>query len=549
MLESLTVENYALIEQLEIVLSPELNIITGETGAGKSILLGALGLLMGGKNDGAATRDNTKSCVVEGQFMIGGLGLKPLFEEQDWEYEEAVTIRRVITASGKSRSFVGDIPVSLNELKLLSNKLIDIHSQHQNQILSSEEFRIHALDLMYDGSQELLSKYSGEYKQLIALRSELRRVEEIAASAKRDQEWLTHQVEELTVANLRLGEAEEAEAELKILENAEQINQILSTFLQRMDGDDEGGVLLALRNSQRELQQISRDYPAAAEYADRVGSVLAELKDMNSSIGDECEHIESDPERLDKLTARLDTIYSLCQKHRAADLTELITIRDRYTEQLSTILGSDEQITALQKRISQCEDNTLKIASDISRKRRKAVPLFERGIMQILTRLGMEQARFTVEVSGSKDLRESGNNMVDFLFSSVAGKSPQPLEKIASGGEISRVMLALKAMVSQRMELPTIIFDEIDTGVSGRIADAMGEIICELSQTMQVIDITHLPQVASKGDSHFVVFKDGGHTNISKLSEEQRIEHIAMMISGSKITPAAIEQAKILLEK
>ncbi len=547
MLESLTVENYALIDRLEMSLSGELNIITGETGAGKSILLGALGLLLGGKNDGTATKDNTKSCIVEGIFSIGGLGLKPIFDRYDWEYEEQISIRRVITASGKSRSFVGDIPVSLSELKSLSDKLICIHSQHQNQTLADEVFRITSVDQLYDGAAALHNDYITDYNRLKSLRHELQQLEDVAAKAKRDQEWLTHQVEELTAANLRLGESEEAEAELLILENSEQISQVLATFAQRMDGDDDSGVLIALKSSEKEMQQIGKSYPAAAEYAERLTSVLAELKDMNQSIMAECESIDANPERLEQLSTRIDTIYSLCQKHRAKDLEELIEVRDKYSEQLSMILGSDEQIKQIKKSIAECEKSALQKAHAIGDARRKAAPIFAAGVVRILQRLGMEQARFVVEIRDTKVLMESGVDAVDFLFSSVEGKTPQPISRIASGGEISRVMLAIKALLSQRVELPTIIFDEIDTGVSGRIADAMGEIICELSQTMQVIDITHLPQVASKGESHFVVYKESGRTNITKLTAEQRVEQIATMISGSHTTNAALEQARILL--
>ncbi len=549
MLESLTVENYALIDSLEISLASDLNIITGETGAGKSILLGALGLLLGGKNDGAATKDNTKSCVVEGAFSIGGLGLKELFEQNDWEYEEQVTIRRVITASGKSRSFVGDMPVSLCELKALSTKLICIHSQHQNQTLADEEFRITTIDQLYSGADALHAKYITEYNRLTQLDQELRRVEEIAAKAKRDEEWLTHQVEELTAAKLRSGESEEAEAELLVLENAEQINGVLSEFLRRMDGDDDGGVLIALRNSEREMQQIAKSYPAATEYAERLGSVLAELKDLNSTIGADSESIDSDPERLERLTARVDAIYSLCQKHRAKSLDELIEIRDNYSEQLSMIMGSDEQIAKIKQSIKECEESARKIAKEIGEKRRKAAPKFAKEVMKILNRLGMEQAHFTVDITETKQLTESGSDKIEFLFSSVEGRSQQPIHQIASGGEVSRVMLAIKVLLSKHTELPTIIFDEIDTGVSGRIADSMGEIIWELSQSMQVIDITHLPQVASKGSSHFVVYKDHGHTNITKLTPEERINQIATMLSGSTITAAALEQAQILINQ
>ncbi len=552
MLQSLTVENYALIERLEMSLDKGLNIITGETGAGKSILLGALGLLLGAKNDGTATKDNTKSCIIEGVFSIGALdeslNLKALFEENDWDWEEQVTIRRIITAAGKSRAFIGDIPVGLSELKQLSSKLIDIHSQNQNQILADEAFRIRALDLLYD-SKAMLANYRTTFAALQERRSELRRVEELSANAQRDAEWIAHQAEELTAAKLVEGEVEQAEQELKTLENAGAIGTALSNFCMRMDSDDEKAVLVALRNSERELQSVAESYPAAAEHRERVASVLAELKDLTSTISAECDSVEADPAKLERISSRLDVIYSLIQKHRAKDLAELIEIRDRYVEQVGAIEGSDEHIAALKKEVERLESSAWEQAKAISAERQKAAPAFSDGICKTLFRLGMEQSRFEVRVTADEGgaLNATGCDKVEFLFSSVVGKAAQGVEKIASGGEVSRVMLALKSFIAKRMELPTIIFDEIDTGVSGRIADAMGEIIAELSEKMQVIDITHLPQVASKGSSHFVVYKDKGRTNIAKLTAEERVEHIATMLSGSTITAAALEQARILL--
>ncbi|MFI3306028.1 MAG: DNA repair protein RecN [Rikenellaceae bacterium] len=546
MLRSLRVENYALIDALQMELDPSLNIITGETGAGKSILLGALGMLLGAKNDGAATRDNTKSCVIEGLFSVESLGLESLFDEMDWEYEEEVTIRRVITAGGKSRSFVGDIPVSLNDLKVLSSRLIDIHSQHQNQVLSDERFRVNALDTLYD-SNDIINKYRDSYTSLQELRAELRAVEEIAASARRDEEWLTHQVEELTAAKLRAGESEEAEARLQLLENSEAICGALSTLAESLDGDTEQAIIISLKVCEKELSSVARSMPAAAEYAVRLASVIEELKDLKVSAVDDMERIESNPEELAKLNDRINTIYSLCQKHRARDLAELIEVRDRYCEQLSTIHNSDDRIASLKTKIADCESVTKSIAAAITKSRRAAAPAFAQSICRTLHRLGMEQARFEVAVTPLGRLGESGSDGVEFLFSSVEGRTLQGVEKIASGGEISRVMLALKSLLAERGDLPTIIFDEIDTGVSGRIAESMGEIISELSQRMQVIDITHLPQVASKGESHFVVYKDGGRTNIQRLTAAERIDHIATMLSGSTITEAALSQAKILL--
>ncbi len=546
MLQSLTVENYALIDRLELNLDGALNIITGETGAGKSILLGALGLLLGAKNDGTATKDNTKSCIIEGTFSIAELGLQALFAKNDWEFEETITIRRVISATGKSRAFIGDIPVGLSELKELSSKLIDIHSQNQNQILTQESFRTEALDLLYD-SRDMLAKYRSTFQSLQAKRAELKSTIELSENAQRDAEWIAHQAEELTAAQLIAGEVEQAEQELKTLENAGAIGDALSNFCMRMDSDDEKAVLVALRSSERELQNIAESYPAAAEHRERVASALAELKDLTSTISAERDAVDADPAKLEKLSRRLDTIYSLIQKHRAQDLAGLIDIRDRYIAQVGAIEGSDENIAAMKTEVATLEKAALQQSEAISAERKKAAPKFSEGICATLSRLGMEQARFEVVVSDSEHLGAMGRDDVKFLFSAVAGKTAQGIEKIASGGEVSRVMLALKALLAKHMNLPTIIFDEIDTGVSGRIADAMGEIIAELSQTLQVIDITHLPQVAAKGNTHFVVYKDEGRTNITRLNAEQRIQHIATMLSGNTITAAALEQARILL--
>ncbi len=546
MLQSITVDNYALIDHLEMALDSKLNIITGETGAGKSILLGALGLLLGNKNDGSAIKDNTKSCVVEGIFDLSTLDLKPLFEEQDWEWEESISVRRIISPSGKSRAFIGDIPVTLADLKELGAKLIDIHSQHQNLVLNSELFRINALDLVAQNSS-LLTQYSDRYSTLMALRAELTTLEDTAAQISRDQEWLTFQVEELVGAKLIEGESEEIEAELLILENADRISEVLNSLRNRLD-NEELGVLLELKTSQNELSAISKSYQSAGEYAARLESVLAELKDINSSVSADCERIECNPERLQKLSDRLGLIYSLCQKHRATDLDELLTIRDEYIAKLAKINGSDEEIEALRSRIADCETSALDIATKLESKRQVAADKLGRAICDTLAMLGMGEATINIAVTRRATLSTLGINNVDFLFSSNKAFTPQPIDKVASGGELSRVMLSLKAILAKHKQLPTIIFDEIDTGVSGQIADAMGEIISELSDSLQVVDITHLPQVAAKGKSHFVVYKSEGRTNIKRLTPEERVNQIATMISGATISNAALEQAQILLK-
>ncbi len=545
MLRRITIDNYALIDHLEMELDASLNIITGQTGAGKSILLGALGLLLGNKNDGSAIKDNTQSCIIEATFDIASLSLESLFDENDWDWESEIVIRRMISPSGKSRAFINDMPVQLTDVKLLGSHLVDIHSQHQNRVLSDESFRVHSLDLLADNAP-LLASYRKSYDSLVELRRSLADLEQSAESARREQEWLTYQVEELTAASLKDDEDKQAEAELLILENADRISEALSQFAARVD-DDNFGLLMQIKASESDFAAISESYAPAMDYRQRLGSVLAEIKDIARSIEGEISSVESDPERLQKVGDRLNVIYTLTQKHRCANLAELIEVRDKYIAQLSSITEGDERIEELKKAIAECESTTKQLAAQLSEERAKVAPLFEEEICSTLNKLGMEGVVFRAEITASPALNAMGGDSVAFLFSANQGSRPQSVERIASGGEISRVMLALKALLAKRMSLPTIIFDEIDTGVSGQIADAMGDIISRLSESMQVVDITHLPQVASKGDTHFVVYKEQGRTNIAKLDAQQRIEHIAMMLSGSAVTDAALEQAKILL--
>ncbi len=547
MLRHLTVENYALIDHLEMELDKNLNIITGETGAGKSILLGALGMLLGNKSDSSAIKDNSQNCIVEGTFSLEGHNLQALFEENDWDYDDTVVVRRMISPAGKSRAFINDLPVQLADLKQFGSRLIDIHSQHQNRVLSDELFRIHAIDLLAE-THDILNQYRTEYNSLTALKRELANLKESAEQGQREQEWLTYQVDELMSANLQEGEVEELESELLMLENADRIAEALTSFRNRAD-DDSMGLLIQLKSSYKDFESISKSYAPAKDYAERLKSVLAELKDMNSSIAAECENVEADPVRLQKVSDRLNVIYTLSQKHRVSTLAELIDVRDKYSAQLNSIVQSDENISELNKKIEKCESKAQSLAAKIHAKREKATPKFEKEICSTLSMLGMPDTQFKVAITPLDRLIATGADRVEFLFSANKGASLQAVDRIASGGEISRVMLALKSLLAARMKLPTIIFDEIDTGVSGRIADAMGDIISSLSESMQVIDITHLPQVASKGETHFVVYKRDGHTNITKLSKAERVEHIATMISGSHISEAALEQAQILLKK
>lgn len=547
MLRRLSVENYVLIDKLEMELDPRLNIITGETGAGKSILLGALGLLLGARNDGALLKDSARNCTVEGLFDLTQSGLEPFFEEHDLEYAPQTTLTRVITPAGKSRAFVNDVPVQLAQLRELGTRLLDIHSQHQNLILSSEEFRTSALDTVA-ANGTLFGQYAAQYAETLRLRRELAALREAAAAGRRDEEWLRHQYDELSAANLRGGEQAELEQELALLENADRIGEALTSLRNALD-TDETGILAQLKGAENDLGHLRDHYPAAGEYADRLRAVIAELKDIDDAVTEDAERIESDPERLARRSARLDALISLQQKYRVADEAALIALRDEGAAKLAAIDHGDEALAAAEAAEARAAARTVELAQQLHKAREKAAAGFEKEILATLARLGMAETIFRIELAALPEPGRTGADAVRFLFSANRNVAPRPIEQIASGGELSRVMLALKALLARRMQLPTILFDEIDTGVSGRIADAMGEIIATLAESMQVVDITHLPQVASKGDAHFVVYKRDGRTDITRLDDAQRVTEIAKMLSGAEVTDAALAQARILLGK
>lgn len=545
MLKKLSIENYALIDNLEVEWNEHLNIITGETGAGKSILLGALGLLLGAKNEGQALNDLSRNCVVEAQFDIAGYGLETLFEENDLDYEEDITIRRVITPAGKSRAFVGDMPVQLATLREIGARLVDIHSQHQNLVLSTEEFRISTLDTIAK-NHDIVERYTTLVAKLNAIRSHHHKMVAQIESARKDEEWLRYTVEELRAAKLKAGEQSEVEQRLATLESAESINEALTTLRNTLD-EEELGAISALTRSMRALEQLSERYPAGGDIAERLKGVVAELKDISSTAADEAERIDADPEKVQQLSDRLNTIYSLELKHRADSYDDLLAKASEFEARLATIDNSDSELKALELEILDAENELRDASKSLTASRKAVCEAFEESILTTLRKLGMADAIFKVDIVPTPQFTALGEDSVAYLFTANRTSKPAPIERVASGGELSRVMLALKGILARSKRLPSIIFDEIDTGVSGQIADAMGEIIAEMSQSMQVIDITHLPQVASKSGDHFVVYKSEGVTNIRKLSKAERIDEIAKMLSGSTITDAARKQAKILL--
>ena len=547
MLKSLTIENYALIDSLHVEWDEHLNIITGETGAGKSILLGALGLLLGAKNEGQATKDLERNCVVEASFDIARLNLQHLFEELDLDYEAEITIRRVITPAGKSRAFVGDMPVQLATLKELGAHLVDIHSQHQNLILASEEFRTTTLDTLA-GNQLLMEAYTAKLATLNALRSEHRTMSAEMEAARKDEEWLRYTVEEFRAAKLKEGEQAETEQTLATLESADRIGEALTTLRNALD-DEELGAVVALTRSQRELETLGERYAEGATIAERLKSVIAELKDLSTTAADEAERIDADPEKLQKLSDRLNTIYSLEMKHRAESFDDLLAKAAAFEARLATIDNSDTALRELEARIAEADKECRAAAHILHEARVEVAKHLETSVVETLRMLGMEDAQFVVDVTETESYTPLGMDSIAYLFTANRTTKPGAVERIASGGELSRIMLALKALIAEKRMLPTVIFDEIDTGVSGRIADAMGDIIARLAESMQIVDITHLPQVASKSGAHFVVYKEEGRTNIRRLTKTERVGEIAKMLSGSEITDAALKQAKILLGK
>ncbi len=545
MLRSLSVENYALIDRLEMTLGPGLNIITGETGAGKSILLGALGLLLGTRGEAGSQRDAARACVVEGVFAIEGYGLEDFFADNDLDYEPLVTVRRVISASGKSRAYVGDLPVGLAVLRSLGDRLIDIHSQHENLLLRDDAFRVSTLDAAA-AQGAIIKNYAAGFASWRALQKELAEARAAASAAGSDEEWLRHQVAELAALRLVAGEQSALEAEQRELSHSDELREAFSLVAAGL-GADETGVTSRLRALRGALDRVGAIHDGAAAWAQRLASAHIELTDLEREVADACERVEGDPERLAAVVARLDAIGALQIKHRVGSIDELMALQEEFAARLAAIEHGGERVAQLEAGEAKAGAEVKALAEKISAGRHAAAPEVEKTVAAMLHRLGMPEARFVVEITPSSALRSNGGDEVKFLFTANASMAPRPIEKIASGGEISRVMLALKTLLARSAGQPTVIFDEIDAGVSGRVADAMGEVIADLAAHCQVVNITHLPQIAAKTGEHFLVYKHDGATHIRSLTPEERVGEIAAMISGSTVTDAALRQARELL--
>lgn len=552
MLQSLYIQNYALIDRLDIGFGPGFSVITGETGAGKSIILGAIGLLLGQRADVKSIKKGTSKCVVEAKFHIANYGLKPFFEENDLEFDpEECIIRREMTANGKSRAFINDTPASLAQMKVLGEKLIDVHSQHQNLLLNKEGFQLNILDILAQDDKETAA-YRQVYNEYRTVCRELDDFIAQAEKSRQDEDYIRFQLEQLNEADLKEGEQTALEQEADTLSHAEDIKSGLYKAQQLIDGE-EGGTLPLAKECMQTLQNISEVYAPAKEWTKRLNSCYIELKDLSHEISGAEEEIEFNPSRLDYVNERLNLIYSLQQKHHAKTVEELIAVQEDYQNQLNAITSFDDRIAELNRKKEELYRKVLEQAKVLTSLRTASAKHIEEQMKSLLIPLGMPNVRFAVKFEQRKEPDSKGMDTVTFLFSANKNGTLQNVASIASGGEIARVMLSLKAMIAGAVKLPTIIFDEIDTGVSGSIAEKMALIMQDMGkQNRQVISITHLPQIAARGNAHYKVYKKdtetGTNSYIRQLTDEERVQEIAYMLSGTTLTDAAVQNARALLE-
>ena len=550
MLKQLYIKNFTLIDELNISLYPGFSVITGETGAGKSIILGAIGLLLGNRADSKAIKAGRDRCVIEAHFDLSRYGMQKFFDDNDIDYDADDTIiRRELTAAGKSRAFINDTPVPLTRMRELGEQLVDIHSQHQNLLLQKEDFQLNVVDIIAQDAEQL-KVYQKEYYAYRKAKELLEELKAEIAKNRENEEFMRFQHKELDDANLQEGELEQLEQEAETLSHSEDIKTALFEADNALSGDDDS-ILDKLKNATHQLENICDVYPSMADVAGRMQSSYIELKDIAQEISSSVDHVEFDPNRLDAINTRLDKLYTLQQKFHVETVTELIATRDRIAGQLSHIDNGDEDIEEKEKEVAALLVKAEKQAALLTSIRQKSAKAIEKEMKGRLIPLGIPNVRFEIAFA-EKPLSGNGADKVSFLFSANKSTQLQPVSQVASGGEIARVMLSLKAMISGAVKLPTIIFDEIDTGVSGKIAEKMADIMEEMGlQNRQVLSITHLPQIAAKGSHHYKVLKEetenGTISHMKELNNQERIEEIAQMLSGSDITQAALANAKELL--
>lgn len=548
MLKNLHIQNYALIENLDIDFESGFSVITGETGAGKSILLGALSLVLGARADIGAISTGAKKCTAEATFSVSGLHVEQFFNDNDLDLEDCeCIIRRELTSAGKSRAFINDTPVSLSVVKELSKHLIDIHSQHQNLLLSDTGFQLDAVDSVANNA-ETMAEYTRKYHRLREAERELGELQDKVNNDNSNSDYLQFQLNELSAAQLTDGEQEELEEEQLILDNAENIKDAIYSATNSL-----GDIADKLYDAGHALERIGAVYPNAVPYTERIESCKIELGDISSDLAYKLSEVDFDPQRADIVAERLNTIYSLQKKYHKQTVAELLLLQENISQELNCLNNSEEILAEKKKQCDALRKEAKVIAKELSLTRKEAAGVIEKSIMQQLQSLGMPNVVFRVDLSPSDKLSATGCDEVAMMFSSNKNVPACNIAKIASGGEIARVMLSLKALLSHHKELPTIIFDEIDTGVSGKISDKMSSVMNDMAQQgHQVVCITHQPQIAANGQVHYRVFKEDSqhhtHTHIERLTPQQRIEEIAKMLSGETLTEAAISNAKTLLK-
>lgn len=550
MLQQLYIHNFTLIDKLDIHFSSGFSVITGETGAGKSIILGAIGLLLGNRADARLVKAGTDKCIVEAHFDISRYDMQQFFIDNDIDYEpDDCIMRRELRANGKSRAFINDTPVSLTTARELGEQLVDIHSQHQNLLLQKDDFQLSVVDIIANNSKEL-QQYRTTYREYSDTKAALKKLEEQIAANRANEDFLRYQAKELADANLVAGELTELEQEVETLSHTEDIKTALYSADEALSNDNVG-IISSCKSAISRLSTITEVYPPVRELADRLDSAYIELKDIAHDISSLADNVDYDPQRLEVASSRLDALYSLQQKHHVETIEELIALRDNILHQLSHIDNADEELDALKAKVNELLAICTTKAKALTATRQKAAKKIEQQITDRLIALGMPNTRFEVRIK-EKPLSNDGADKPAFYFSANKNTPLQPVAQVASGGEIARVMLSLKAMISGAVKLPTIIFDEIDTGVSGRVAEMMAQIMKEMGDSnRQVISITHLPQIAALGSNHYKVEKtdtaDGTTSTMRQLTPEERITELAQMLSGSNITDAAIQNARSLL--
>lgn len=546
MLLSLSIKNYAIIENLDIDFAKGFSVITGETGAGKSIILGAMAMVLGQRAEAKVVQEGKNKCLVEATFDISNYDLVAFFDKNELDYDSSCIIRREVLSTGKSRSFINDTPVNLSLLKELSGQLIDIHSQHENLLLKDNSFQLKVVDIVAKNEKE-----RKHYQELYLSYKEIsERIERLLTKQQEDaanKEYIEYQLGQLQKADLKEGEKEDLEAEQKKLSNTEEIKRELERAYLLLS-DESQGVLRNLKDALTAIRKLASYMSEISDYDARLNTAYIDLNDLSAEVEVMQHNIEFDPQRIEFINERLDLIYSLEQKHKAKDVGELLALQKQLELSLTLIDSADEQIELLQKQLSTIKEQMTNAAIELSKSRKKSAKTVGEKLIYLLNLLGMPYVRFEITVAEKENFTITGKDQIEFLFSANEKSALQPVAQIASGGEISRVMLGLKSILANSKAMPTVIFDEIDTGISGEVADKMAGIMDEMSEGMQVVCITHLPQIAAKGAFHYKVFKEESTSNIRKLSKEERVDEIAQMLSGAIVSDAAIENAKILLQ-